>query len=188
MSGGIGSRFYRLVRDRANYQLGIDGERFVGEELSRMIVNGFEIYHDLPFDGFNVDHVLIGSPGVFVVETKTRRKPINESGNKEYRVAFDGRRLRWPWGTNTRYVEQAANNARTVAQWLTGAVGEAVIVTPILALPGWLVDRTAPSESVHVVNPKEIISVCDSTRRQLSEDLIRRISYQLDRKCMLEVK
>jgi hypothetical protein len=32
----------------------------MGEKLSRLIALGFEIYHDVPFDKFNVDHVLVG--------------------------------------------------------------------------------------------------------------------------------
>jgi hypothetical protein len=176
-----------LVRNRANYQLGFDGERFVGEELTRLVAEGFEIYHDLPFDGFNMDHVLVGSPGVFLVETKARRKPVKDTGGKEYRVVFDGFRLHWPWGADDYGVQQAANNGRTLAEWLSGAVGESVTVTPILALPGWLVDRKAPSTNVCVVNPKEIIKLCNTQQERLNENLVRRICYQLDQKCKLEL-
>lgn len=183
----FGWSFYRLLRERANYQLGFDGERFVGEELTRLVAVGFEVYHDLPFDGFNMDHVVVGSPGVFLVETKARRKPVKDTGGKEYRVVFDGVRLHWPWGADDYGVQQAANNARTLAGWLSGAVGESVAVTPILALPGWLVDRKAPSPNVCVVNPKEIIKVCNTEQERLNENLIRRICYQLDQKCKLDL-
>ena len=131
----VGSRLMRLVRNRANHQLGFDGERFVGEELNRLVALGFEVYHDLPFDGFNMDHVLVGRQGVFLVETKTRRKPVKVSGAKEFHVEFDGRRIRWPMGTDDYGVQQALNNARTLGQWLSGAVGEPVSATPILTLP-----------------------------------------------------
>jgi hypothetical protein len=183
----FGWAFYRTVRERANYQLGFDGERFVGEELTRLVAEGFEVYHDLPFDGFNMDHVLVGPPGVFLVETKARRKPVRDNGGKEYRVVFDGFRLHWPMGTDDHGVQQAANNARTLAAWLSGAVGESVGVTPILALPGWLVDRKAPSTTVCVVNPKEIIKVCNTKQERLNDNLIRRVCYQLDQKCKLEL-
>jgi len=184
---GFGWKIYRLLRERANYQLGFDGERFVGEELSRLVANGFEIYHDLPFDGFNIDHVLVGSSGVFAVETKTRRKPIAASGEKEYRVEFDGIRLHWPMGPDAYGIEQARNNARTLAEWLSGAVGEPVSVTAILTLPGWMVDRKAPSKGVHILNPKEIAKVCEPKRESLNENLLKRICYQLDQKCKLGV-
>src|ERR1039458_2179723 len=155
-SGFWGVRLFKLLRSRANYRLGFEGERFVGEELSRLISLGFEIYHDVPFDGFNIDHVLVGPRGVFVVETKTRRKPVNESGSKEFRVQFDGKILQWTWGADSYGIEQAKNNAKTLAGWLNSAAGENVWVTPILTLPGWMVDRKVPSESLYVVNPKEI--------------------------------
>jgi len=178
-------RLWRLVRERANYQLGFDGERFVGEELNRLAAQGFEVYHDIPFDGFNIDHVLVGPPGVFAVETKTRRKPVAESGVKEFRVEFDGFRLLWPMGADDYGIKQAANNARTLAQWLSDVIAEPVSVTPILTLPGWMVDRKAPAKEVHVVNPKEIIKVCDTKQVCLTEALMLRVCRQLDQKCKL---
>jgi hypothetical protein len=149
---------------------------------------GFEVYHDVPFDSFNIDHVLVGSPGVFSVETKTRRKPDGKTRNKQFRVVFDGACLRWPWGTDTDALEQASRNAQTLAQWLSGAVGERVLVTAVLTLPGWMVDRNAASKVVHVLNPKEIAKLVDGQPENLNETLIKRICYQLDQKCKMEVE
>jgi len=111
----VGFKMLRIIRERGDYRLGFDGERFVGEELNRLVAKRFEVYHDVPFDRFNIDHVLVGPPGVFSVETKTRRKPIGEAGNKEYRVEFDGACLRWPAGKDTSSLDQAARNAQTPA-------------------------------------------------------------------------
>jgi hypothetical protein len=185
----FGFRLHRVLSKRENYQLGFDGERFVGEELNRLYAHGFEVYQDVPFDGFNIDHVLVGSGGVFSVETKTRRKPVNESGGKVYRAQFDGHCLHWPWGSDTHGLDQAVNNAQTLARWLSGAVGDPVNPTPILTLPGWMVDRTVPPTKVHVLNPKEILGVVSNAKEQrLSENLIKRICYQLDQKCKLGVE
>lgn len=186
-SAFYGVRLYKLVRSRANYQLGYDGERFVGEELSRLISLGFEIYHDVPFDGFNIDHVLVGKRGVFIVETKTRRKPVNEQGDKKFRVGFDGKYLQWPWGADNYGIEQAKNNAKTLSGWLGSAAGENVWTTPILTLPGWMVDRKVPSDGLFVLNPKEIYGVCFAQPEKLTEPQITRICHQLDQKCRIEV-
>ena len=59
----FGIKMYKALCERSKYWLGYQGERFVGEELSRLIAAGFEIYHDVPFDGFNMDHVLVGRRG-----------------------------------------------------------------------------------------------------------------------------
>ena len=182
-----GVKLYKLIRTRANYQLGYEGERFVGEELSRLIVLGFEIYHDVPFDGFNIDHVLVGPRGVFIVETKTRRKPVDETGEKKFRVGFDGKYLHWPWGADNYGIEQAKNNAKTLSGWLGSAAGENVWATPILTLPGWMVDRKVPSDGLFVLNPKEIYGVCSAQPEKLTEPQIRRICHQLDQKCRIEV-
>lgn len=184
----LGFRLNRISREREDYRLGFDGERFVGEELSRLIAHGYEVWHDVPFDGFNIDHVLVGPPGVFSVETKTRRKPVSDSRGKEFHVEFDGSCLRWPWGTDTYGLHQAENNAKTLAQWLSSAVGDPVVVTAVLTLPGWMVDRRAPPGAVHVLNPKEIIKLCTGREEKLSENLIKRVRHQLDQKCRLEVE
>jgi len=184
----LGFKLNRALRERDNHSLGCEGELFVGEELSRLVVYQYEVYHDVPFDGFNIDHVLVGPGGVFSIETKTRRKPVTDSG-KEYRVGFDGSCLRWPWGTDTYGLEQAENNARTLSQWLSSAVGDPVQVTPILTLPGWMVDRSVPSSKVQVLNPKEIAkTVRNANGEKLSENLIKRICHQLDQKCRLPVE
>jgi hypothetical protein len=184
----IGFKVRRNIRERGNYHLGFDGERFVGEELNSLVARQFEVYHDVPFDGFNIDHVLVGPPGVFSVETKTRRKPIDETGKKEYHIEFDGDCLCWPWGTDTDGLDQAARNARTLSQWLSGAVGESVLVTAILTLPGWMVERKAAPKGVHVLNPKEIVKLVDRQTQNLNENLIKRICYQLEQKCKMEVE
>ena len=181
----FGFRLNRTLRTRDNYQLGYDGERFVGEELTRLIAKGFEVYHDVPFDGFNIDHVLVGPSGVYSVETKTRRKPVDPEGNKEFRVVFDGACLRWPWGSDTYGLDQANRNSQTLGKWLSQAVGENVQSTAILTLPGWLVDRKAPATAVHVLNPKEILKMVASRPVTFSENLARRVCYQLDQKCKI---
>jgi len=181
----FGHRLSKIVKERANYQLGFDGERFVGEELSRLIASGFEIYHDVPFDGFNIDHVVVGPRGVFVIETKARRKPVNLEGKKEFRVVFDGKLLQWPWGSDGHGVDQAKNNAKTLAAWLSSSAGENIWVMPILTLPGWMVDRTAPSKDIGVLNPKEIKQFCSSFQGTLTGTQITRVCHQLDQKCRI---
>jgi Nuclease-related domain len=177
----------RILKERRDYRLGFDGERYVAEELSRLIAAGYEIFHDVPFDGFNIDHVLVGPAGVFAVETKTRRKPVAKAGGKDYHVRFDGAQLIWPWGADGDSVRQAVLNGRTLGDWLSSAVGERVNATPILALPGWMVDRLAPPKNLFVANPKEIAAFLESQNGEVAPTLVRRICHQLDQKCRIGV-
>jgi hypothetical protein len=183
----FGRRLAKFRQERANYQLGFDGERFVGEELSQLIALQYQVYHDLPFEGFNIDHVLVGPGGVFVVETKARRKLMNGGGKKEFRVTFDGQMLHWPGRSDSHGIDQAKNNAKTLSNWLSLAVGQNIWVTPILTLPGWMVERTVPANGIYVVNPKEIKKVCAAFPATLTEPKIKQICHQLDQKCRISL-
>ena len=63
-----------------------------GQEPNSLTEAGYRVYHDLPAEGFNIDHVAVGRNGVFAMETKGRSKPAK--GNVT--VVYDGRTLRFP--------------------------------------------------------------------------------------------
>jgi len=182
-TGGCAWKLRQLHRQRADAELGFDDQRRVAEELNRLTAEGFEVYHDVPFDGFNIDHVLLGPPGVFAVETKSLPRPAKALASGDDKVEFDGFQVRWSMGSETYGLQRAVANARILAQWLTDVLGEAIVATPILTLPGWAVNRTATNQTALVLNVREIGKLCDSKTVLFSEDLIRRICQQLNKKC-----
>lgn len=177
----------KLQRELWNHRLGFDGERVVGEWLHRLAADGFEIFHDMPFDDFNIDHIIVGPPGVFAIETKTRRKPAGLKGAAKATVIYDGTSLRYPvGGPETEALDQAQRNAKTLSKFLSSSTGEPTQVSPILALPGWWVERKARG-AVNVLNPKEIrgsFSLKDGP--SLSPQRIKQIAHQLTEKCRIE--
>ena len=182
---GFTRELLRVAALLRGYRLGYTGERVVGEELNQLLASGFRVFHDIPFDGFNVDHVIVGPPGVYAVETKTRRKPRDIKGKDRATVTFDGTTLWFPKGTDSKPVEQARRNARTLAEWLSRATGEAVKVNAILTYPGWWVDRKAVSD-VNVLNPTDIKhSFPVRAARPLTPEQIQRISHQLTERCRM---
>lgn len=180
-------RLRPLIKERGAYRLGFQGERYVAEELNQLMADGFQVFHDVPFGKYNMDHVLVGPNGVFVVETKTRRKPISDKGEKQYRVTFDGTALHFPNATDTKALDQARLNAKTLSQWLGSATTDRITAQPILTIPGWFVGRSAPSH-VYVTNPKQIRSfVLSSNENPLTPAEIQRAIHQLEEKCKLAV-
>jgi hypothetical protein len=178
-------KILRKLREIWNYKLGLKGECAVGQELNQLVADGFQVFHDLPFDGFNIDHVLVGPAGVWVVETKTRRKPAALKGLARATVVYDGRTLQFPWGTDTHGLDQAERNAKTLSQWLTASTGEATSVNSMLVLPGWWVERKARG-AVTVLNSKEIRRAFPThVARPLLPDRIRRIAFQLTERCRI---
>ena len=75
------------------------------------------------------------------METKARPKPITSEGKADAEVIYDGTSLRFAHWENREFLEQAIRQAKWLAQWLSSAVGEIIIVKPVLALPGWLIKR-----------------------------------------------
>jgi hypothetical protein len=182
----IGRKLAIVQRQLWDYRLGFTGERVVGEALNQLLADGFQVFHDLPFDGFNIDHVVVGPPGVYVVETKTRRKPAALSGTARATVTFDGEVLHFPTWKDSHGVKQAADNATTLSKWLSSSTGEFTPVQAILALPGWWIERKARG-SVLVLNPKEIRNSFPSrVSNPLSPERIQRIAHQLTELCRLK--
>jgi hypothetical protein len=133
-----------------------------------------------------MDHVLVGPNGVFVVETKTRRKRTAE-GKEKHKVLFDGTRLNFPSGWDTEALNQARLNAKTLSQWLSSATADRITAHPILTIPGWFVERSARSD-VYVTNPKQIRSfVLTSNENPLTPAEIQRAVHQLEEKCKLPI-
>ena len=176
----------RLNRQDNDY-LGFFGERYVAELLEPLKVQGWAIFHDLQCSGavgkFNIDHVAVGPGGVWVVETKTRRKGKARSGGKDYEVVFDGQQLIWPWGKDTVGLQQALNNARWLQEWLEKMTGQKVSVASVLTFPGWLITERQLGP-VRVVNPKGLPQVVTSRGRNvLAPDVADLIRRQLEQLC-----
>ncbi|HEX9145591.1 MAG TPA: nuclease-related domain-containing protein, partial [Candidatus Binatia bacterium] len=60
--------FFRVKRDVKALRLGRNGERDVGQKLEPLRKHGYQVFHDIIGDGFNIDHVLIGPAGIFTVQ------------------------------------------------------------------------------------------------------------------------
>ncbi len=181
MSMWAGRKMLRTIRMLRRERLGFAGERAVGEEVNQLMADGYRVFHDVPMTGYNVDHVMVGPAGVFAVETKARRKPKLARATPEYRVKFDGGKLIFPRWTEKRCLEQARKQAVGLAEWLTQATGDRVLVSPILALPGWYVDASTQG-APFVLNPKAIRGVVTACKPRLDRAGIQRISHQLDQR------
>lgn len=133
--------YIRAYRARERARDGLLAERVTGMQLNRLIAKGCIVMHDLPGEGFNVDHVVIAPRGVYAVETKSFRKPKQASNGDNYRVTFDGALLRFPDFPEKDALQQARGQAQWLAKLLREALGREVPVIPALALPGWLIDQ-----------------------------------------------
>ena len=177
-------KLLRLAKQLEQWTLGLDGEMAAGQELDQLMRQGAAVFHDLAADKFNVDHVVISRQGVFAVETKGYRKPIRNGGLDDAKVSYDGKVLAFPDWTDSRPLAQAESQARWLADWLSQATGERVEVMPVLALPGWFVDRKGRGP-VLVLNGVDLRDHLLKARgaKPLTEEQVRRIAHQVEQRC-----
>lgn len=179
-------RIRSLLRERAKYRLGFDGECQTAQHLIPLIADGYYIFHDVPFekvDGklFNIDHVVIGSTGIFAIETKTRSKPANSKVKSE--VNYDGKQLHFPKFSESDSLNQIKTSANTLSKELQHRTGKNIKVLPILTLPGWWVNRQVNGAEVAVLNSKEIRRHINATPSAgLNEELFNQVIGYLEEK------
>lgn len=136
-------------------ELSLEGERAVGEYLDRLRGLGLRVYHDIPGDSGNIDHVAICTRGVFCIETKTRSKPIRG----ECKVAYDGKAISVNGGRPDRSaIVQAKAQAKQLRRLLKEYTGINYPVQPVVLFPGWYVEAPDPSaqSEVWVLSPKAL--------------------------------
>jgi len=184
----------KLIPQFSNYNLGLVGEQAVGAVLNTLSRDMIKVFHDFPVQEqgkkpWNIDHIVVTLDGVFVLETKTRRKPVLK-GNKSqngHEVRYDGGSLHYPMSSENWGINQALRNANWMADYLSKAIGEPVSAKPVLVLPGWMVRRDGKGQ-VNVVNHKELYSYFSGRKGQTnSETKVKRRCHQLEQKCMMDL-
>ncbi|MBJ6751000.1 nuclease-related domain-containing protein [Geomonas anaerohicana] len=178
----FGVKLNKLIRQRHKEQLGLDCERAVGQELNQLMLDGYRVYHDFQADNFNIDHIAIGNNGVFAIETKGRPKPNRNRGHEDAKVVYDGNLLQFPMWREKEPLEQTRRQAVWLSGWLSKAVGQPVHVKPVLALPGWFVERKAKDLLIYNGrNPQYLLKVSSET--SLRPEMIQQIAYQIEQRC-----
>ena len=158
------------------YRLGLDGEVVVSQTLERLRAHGYEVFHDIQGDGFNIDHVVVGPGGVFVIETKTARKA---HGSAE--VRFDGEKVTvGAFSPDRDPVEQVRRNARDVRRWIREATGIDRQPQCVVVYPGWFT-RNEWKSDVWVLEEKGTFAAIKNEDTRVPKHDVRKIAEVLRR-------
>ncbi|MGS2722162.1 nuclease-related domain-containing protein [Porticoccus sp. GXU_MW_L64] len=167
-------------------RLGYECELAVGQELDQLMLKGFRVFHDIPAEGFNIDHLVVSPAGVFVVETKGRskRKSSRKNPKTEFKVVYKNGVLKFPGWQEVLPIKQAQSQAKWVRNWLTKATGFEVLSLPVIVLPGWYVQQASkPDIPVLALGFVErFFTKFNPGTRPLSEQKIQQISYQVEQR------
>jgi hypothetical protein len=176
----------KILSRRRDHYLGYFGERVMAETLETLRAKGLRVFHNVPASEatppFDIDHVVVGSHGIYAIETKMRRKQKGRPGFEEHKIIFNGQQLIYPWGEDFHGLNQARDHAKWLETWAFQVLGRGATVTPILAFPGWWVEEHAIN-SVRVANPKQVPAIILNHAPMLTEEQVEILSRQLEARC-----
>lgn len=174
------TRFVGMRQSMQNLWLGMEGEKIVGQSLEELRANGAIVFHDIPAKTFNVDHIVVSPKGVFVIETKTRRKP----NGRRATVKFDGENVFVDGVAPDRDpIQQVKAISSWVQELIWESTGKSFPVKPVVLFPGWYVDTINPAahKKVWVLNPKNLPSFMQHENGGISPEDVNLIAYHLSR-------
>ncbi|ARU56428.1 nuclease-like protein [Oleiphilus messinensis] len=163
-------KIYVLFKQMSQLKLGYECELAVGQELDQLMMQGYRVFHDVQADGFNIDHLAVGSNGVFAIETKGRRRPVtNIDKDKRYKVNCYSTHLEFPTWKESDVFNQAERQANWVSKWLSDASGMDVRAVPVIVLPGWFLERKERT-SIMCLAGKQVCWEIPKVKSQLLDD------------------
>jgi hypothetical protein len=173
---------WRQLTNRRNLIVGLEGERFVGEELNTLMREGCYVFHDVQIDdGSNIDHVVVSPSGVYSVNTKTIGRLADRFKEARMTVDYEQERMIFPDRSAPLPSGRLKKEAGWLSRELSSATGFTVSVEPMLALPGWFVERKGASTGVYVFNPKSPNKFFINSRTILDAERMGQLAHQLDR-------
>ena len=118
------------LREARAWRRGSEGERVVADILESELPDEYHVFNDVKFPGrsANIDHLVIGPSGVFVLNTKTWRGSVG--------WAEDGKTLLWNGEPEKKNSAKAAlADALDVRDKLRALLNREVFVKAVLVFP-----------------------------------------------------
>lgn len=180
----IRSRLGRLLNvhtDERAWRIGADGEEAVGEQLEKLSKKDprWHVLHSVPVGerGSDIDHVVLGPPGVFTINAK------HHPGAKVW-VGKDRLRVN---GHTQPYIRNSRFEAKRASRTLTEATGFEVPVDALIVM--WGVEditvRTEPGEkdgsTVHVKYRRQAVRWLGKQPARLTDEQVHAVFEQARR-------
>lgn len=152
------------------WRQGAEGERRTARALRRLVRNGWTLINDVDTGHGNIDHILIGPPGVFMLESK------NLHGDLSVRSGV--LTVQWHEDPDDGYENaRIARHARGCAAQARGMLGEhglAQWVQPVVVLWGTFAQRSISSDGVAWVQGHHLAKVLEARPAKLSAQEVAR--------------
>jgi hypothetical protein len=166
----------KLKKRISHADTGAKAEQAVAEALQEL-PDDYYVFHDLEFPGFNIDHVVLGPNGIFLVETKSQKGNITQEHDVLLR---NGRKF------FKDFLKQCWRQTYSLRDHLNAERLRGHTIKPILCFSRGFVEIRGPVKGVTVLNASYlrpfILSqrgiVSDQTREQIIPLLVAAVSNQ----------
>lgn len=173
-------KVYKIIQKVKLLKLARDGEKAVGQYLENFRANGDRVFHDIVGNNFNLDHIIVSTHGIFVIETKTYSKPKGQEALITYDdsgITVDG------YNTGQKLLIQAKSEAKWLKEMLKSGTGKDFEVKTAIVFPGWFIKSNLDLKQaeVWVLNPKALPAFIGNTKETLTKEDMMLAAYHISR-------
>lgn len=150
-----------------SWRKGAAGEREVARRLEQLTRDGWRILHSVPVGkrGSDIDHIVIGPPGVYCLNTK----------NHPNKNVWVGDRMIMVNGNKTDYLRNSRFEAERASKILTEATGWKIDVRPVVVIMGAEMTVKAQPPDVNVIARRNIPRVFRKAPAAISDEAVETI-------------
>src|SRR5262245_60652445 len=118
----------------------------------------WRVYHDIPDGTGNWDHIAVGPPGVFAIDSKSLSEPatVDDRGLRAGRLRFGGRAKR--------------SSAVRMKDMIERHTGHAVWVQGVVAVWGQLAEPVVERGKVLYVSAPRLVETLENRRPRLTQE------------------
>lgn len=144
--------------------VGAKSEQVVADAL-QTLPHDYHVFHDLEFPGFNIDHVVLGPNGLFLIETKSQSGAITQQNNVLFRNGkkFFKNFLKQTWR------QTYALRDHLGPEYLTG-----FSIGPVLCFTNGYVTIRGQVQGITVLNVQFLTPYILSSQDQISSAIVER--------------
>lgn len=177
----------KLLRKIRAYRKGLEGERLVGETINQLSDNvSTFVFHDIPGERFNVDHIIVSTRGIFVIETKhfdrTKCHEFFFDGNMVYRQMKDGRRFPCP-----KLLPQMDGEARFIQSEIEKRAEIKLPVTKVAILVGSYVHSDDNFKEYWLLNDAAFITAFNKCPEVFDDSIAKHVANHIREMVKIDV-
>ncbi|GAV22723.1 nuclease-related domain-containing protein [Carboxydothermus pertinax] len=145
---------------------GAKAEEKISEILGQL-PEGYTVFNDFPCPMGNIDHIVVGPTGIFIIETKSHSGEVTLS--QEGKLLLNSKEL------EKDFLKQVLGQTFWLKERMVGLLEKTPFINPIIVFTNAFVKIDKPVKGVRIVNKKWLIDAINENKVQLSDEAIKRI-------------